>query len=122
MPIPSPKNAKPVDLIVGGNIRSERARLKLSQGALGEKLNITFQQVQKYEKGINRVSASRLVEMCIVFDTPIERLFAGTELDKIKEPNIPPVAYVLAHIFDDIPEAQKLQAISALRAVADSFR
>ena len=63
----------PVDVAVGARIRTIRKSRGLSQGALGAALGLTFQQVQKYERGANRVSASKLVEIanrgCIMMNT-----------------------------------------------------
>jgi len=57
------KSPEPVDIRVGQLIRAQRVALGMSQTALAEKLGLTFQQVQKYEKSANRVSASRLVQI-----------------------------------------------------------
>lgn len=61
----------PIDVHVGKRIKIRRNLLGWSQEALGMKLGLTFQQVQKYEKGLNRVSASRLWDFAVVMDTPI---------------------------------------------------
>ncbi|WP_423337807.1 helix-turn-helix domain-containing protein [Rhizobium sp. HT1-10] len=68
-----------IDLQVGANIRSLRLRSRVSQEALAERLGITFQQVQKYEKGANRISASRMVMVCRALGCEIGDLFEGTE-------------------------------------------
>ncbi|MBB2159453.1 helix-turn-helix domain-containing protein [Gluconacetobacter sacchari] len=70
---------KPVDVHVGGRIRLRRALLGMSQERLGEALGLTFQQVQKYERGTNRVSASRLYELSDVLDVPVSFFFDGLE-------------------------------------------
>ncbi|MFN7124640.1 MAG: helix-turn-helix domain-containing protein [Allorhizobium sp.] len=75
---PKPKMPKPDDVTIGANIRSLRQRRGLSQERLGEALGITFQQVQKYEKGTNRVSGSKLVAVANALAVPLEALFAGT--------------------------------------------
>jgi transcriptional regulator with XRE-family HTH domain len=59
----SKKSPEAVDIQVGAFIRSQRLALGMSQTALADKLDITFQQVQKYEKGTNRVGSSRLVKI-----------------------------------------------------------
>ena len=64
-----------IDRIVGQRLRWRRRELKLTQEQLGEKLGLTFQQVQKYEKGTNRISASRMQEMSQVLDAPISYFF-----------------------------------------------
>lgn len=73
------KNPSKIDQLVGQRLRWRRKELRLTQEQLGEKLSLTFQQVQKYEKGINRVSAGRLFEMACVLDVPVEYFFDGAE-------------------------------------------
>jgi transcriptional regulator with XRE-family HTH domain len=63
--------SSPIDVHVGGRIRLRRTLLGMSQERLGEALGLTFQQVQKYERGTNRVSASRLFDLARVLDVPI---------------------------------------------------
>jgi transcriptional regulator with XRE-family HTH domain len=69
----------PVDTHVGARIRLRRTRLGMSQQRLGAALGLTFQQVQKYEHGINRVGAARLFELGRVLDVPVTFFFAGLE-------------------------------------------
>lgn len=66
---------EPVDLHVGGRIRFRRTLMGLTQSELGEALNLTFQQIQKYERGSNRVSASTLFRMAEVLDVPVSFFF-----------------------------------------------
>jgi transcriptional regulator with XRE-family HTH domain len=68
-----------IDKHVGRRMRFRRKELKLSQEALAERLGVTFQQVQKYERGANRVSAGRLYEMARALDTTIAYFFHGAE-------------------------------------------
>ncbi|CAK02388.1 transcriptional regulator [Bartonella tribocorum CIP 105476] len=65
-----------IDLLVGKRIRLRRKRLKMSQTTLGNALGISFQQVQKYEKGLNRVSAGRLMEISDILNVPISFFYA----------------------------------------------
>ena len=67
----------PVDLHVGIRIRMRRKEMGVSQERLAEALGITFQQVQKYERGFNRISSSRLFEFAKVLDVPVEHFFDG---------------------------------------------
>jgi transcriptional regulator with XRE-family HTH domain len=67
----------PVDLLVGGRIRLLRKRRKMSQAQLGKALGVTFQQIQKYENGKNRVGASRLHLVATALNVPIAELFDG---------------------------------------------
>jgi transcriptional regulator with XRE-family HTH domain len=63
--------ASPIDVHVGARIRMRRTLLGMSQERLGDALGLTFQQVQKYERGVNRVSASRLFDLARVLEVPI---------------------------------------------------
>jgi transcriptional regulator with XRE-family HTH domain len=72
-------NPDPVDIHVGSRIRFNRTEAGLSQETLAEALGITFQQVQKYERGTNRVSASRLYQLALIFNVPIGSFFDGFE-------------------------------------------
>ncbi|MBE7620554.1 helix-turn-helix domain-containing protein [Gluconacetobacter entanii] len=67
----------PVDVYVGSRIRLRRTLLGMSQERLGTALGLTFQQVQKYERGANRVGASRLYDLARVLDVPIAFFFDG---------------------------------------------
>lgn len=71
------KKGKPhdVDIHVGGRVRLRRSALGLSQDQLGAAIGLSFQQVQKYERGANRIGASRLYEMSRVLQTPISFFF-----------------------------------------------
>jgi transcriptional regulator with XRE-family HTH domain len=65
----------PIDVHVGSRIRLRRTLMGISQERLGEALGLTFQQVQKYERGVNRVGASRLFDLSRVLDVPISFFF-----------------------------------------------
>jgi transcriptional regulator with XRE-family HTH domain len=73
------KNLNVIDGLVAQRVRAHRMRIGLSQSQLGEKLGVTFQQIQKYEKGVNRVGAGRLFEMARVFDVSVQALFPNSE-------------------------------------------
>ncbi len=68
---------KQVDKIVGENIRELRKKNNLSQAELGKLLDVTFQQVQKYERGMNRISAGKMFIITREFETTIDRLYEG---------------------------------------------
>lgn len=70
-----PGVANPVDVHVGARIRQRRTLLGLSQEKLGDAVGLTFQQIQKYEKGANRVGASRLYQFSRILDVPIDYFF-----------------------------------------------
>ncbi|MCI0755236.1 helix-turn-helix domain-containing protein [Teichococcus vastitatis] len=65
----------PIDVHVGSRVRLRRTLLGMSQEKLGEALGLTFQQVQKYERGVNRIGASRLFDLARVLDVPIGFFF-----------------------------------------------
>jgi transcriptional regulator with XRE-family HTH domain len=71
------KSPNPIDQHVGSRLRMRRMMLDMSQSGLGDALGITFQQVQKYEKGTNRVSSSRLQQACHILQVPIAFFFEG---------------------------------------------
>lgn len=73
----SNKMAYPVDKHVGSRVRMRRLMLHVSQTRLGDALGITFQQIQKYEKGTNRISASRLQQIADVLKAPVSFFFDG---------------------------------------------
>jgi transcriptional regulator with XRE-family HTH domain len=73
----STKAPNPVDKYVGSRVRMRRNMLGMSQEKLGEALGLTFQQVQKYEKGINRVGASRIQQISEILQVPVSFLFEG---------------------------------------------
>jgi transcriptional regulator with XRE-family HTH domain len=76
----SVKRPDPVDVEVGHRIRIERLARGLSQTALANQLGVTFQQVQKYEKGVNRVGAGRLTKIAEVLGVPVGSFFTGKEV------------------------------------------
>lgn len=69
------KKPNPIDIHVGSRIRLRRNMLGMSQEKLGESLGITFQQIQKYEKGTNRVGASRLQAIASIINVPVSFFF-----------------------------------------------
>lgn len=86
---PATKQPHPVDVYVGQRVRLRRTLLGLSQGRLGDQLGLTFQQVQKYERGANRIAASRLKQMADALDVPIGFFFDGfDDADDLREPAV----------------------------------
>ncbi len=71
----SKKSPNPIDVHVGSRVRLRRMMLGMSQEKLGESLGITFQQIQKYEKGTNRIGASRLQHTATVLKVPVSFFF-----------------------------------------------
>ena len=71
------KAPNPVDRHVGSRVRMRRMMLSMSQEKLGDALDLTFQQVQKYEKGTNRIGASRLQQIAHILQVPVSFFFDG---------------------------------------------
>ncbi|MDE1569582.1 helix-turn-helix domain-containing protein [Aquabacter sp. P-9] len=71
------KAPNPIDKHVGSRVRMRRMMVGMSQEKLGESLGITFQQIQKYEKGTNRIGASRLQQISVVLGVPVAFFFEG---------------------------------------------
>jgi transcriptional regulator with XRE-family HTH domain len=69
------RRANPIDVHVGSRVRMRRMLLGMSQEKLGELLGLTFQQVQKYEKGTNRIGASRLFELSKILAVPVQYFY-----------------------------------------------
>ncbi len=72
----------PLDIALGQTVRLRRRALRMSQQGLARSLGISFQQVQKYERGLNRISFSRLVEICHTLDCTIADLTDGLDTDR----------------------------------------
>jgi len=71
------KAPNPIDKHVGSRVRMRRMMLGMSQEKLGDSLGLTFQQVQKYEKGTNRIGASRLQQISLILQVPVSFFFEG---------------------------------------------
>jgi len=102
----------PIDVMVGKRIRLRRVQRGLSQTELGQKLGVTFQQIQKYENGANRVSCSRLYETANALEVPIGFFFmdsanAGLELAVAEQFDVPDLkdGIHLMTAFRQIPSA-----------------
>jgi transcriptional regulator with XRE-family HTH domain len=76
------KRAGPIDAVVGRTIRALRLSKSISQGTLGRRLGVSFQQVQKYENGTNRVGAGRLAQIAMALDVPMDALLQGVQAIK----------------------------------------
>lgn len=124
-----------IDRVVGQRIRWRRRELKLTQEHLGELLELTFQQVQKYEKGVNRVSAGRLYEIAGVLGVAISYFFEGAEefleaekaefaedLDEPHAPVMTPEMLELISAFQKIEDLSlRKSLLNTVRAAASAF-
>jgi len=114
------KKSTIIDEIVGRNIRIYRLAKGLSQTNLGNKLGITFQQIQKYEKGTNRVGSGRLYQIGIVLNVSVMSFFEGVETAASKKDASPfrlladPLSLRLVQSFSEIASPRTRSAVVAL--------
>jgi transcriptional regulator with XRE-family HTH domain len=120
MPKTSNKSANKVDKIVGRNIRVHRLVRGLTQEGLGGKLGVTFQQIQKYEKGTNRVGSGRLYQIAALLEVPVTSFFEGGEAQSNLRNSSPydlladPVSLRMVQAFSEIPDPKTRRAVLAL--------
>jgi len=111
----APRSPNPVDVHVGTRVRLRRQVLKLSQEKLGEKLGVTFQQVQKYERGANRIGASRLWKMAEVLDVPVSFFYDGLTGEyahaEVAEDDQSPIVYDFINSSDGVELAKAVLKI-----------
>ena len=108
-----------VDQHVGAQLRARRVELGMSQTVVADKLGLTFQQVQKYERGYNRVSVSRLYDLTEILDVDIEFFFQGFRDWEIPES---PDAWTsdvweLIEVFNQLPEKLRMSLRLLLKSV-----
>lgn len=82
------KQPNPIDIHVGSRVRLRRMMLGMSQEKLGEQLGITFQQIQKYEKGTNRIGASRLQHISTILSVPVSFFFEDAPASPDAQPGM----------------------------------
>jgi transcriptional regulator with XRE-family HTH domain len=117
--IENKKKPNPIDIHVGSRVRLRRNMLGMSQEKLGESLGITFQQIQKYEKGTNRVGASRLQAISTVLNVPVSFFFEDA-------PGTSPVTGGMAEasstsfVVDFLSSAEGLQLNRAFAKISDA--
>lgn len=106
------RTPNPVDLHVGGRVRIRRKMLGVSQEHLADALKLTFQQVQKYERGANRVSASKLYEIAKTLQVPVAYFFDGLANPVTDEADeVGAAAHRVVTDFLNTPEGLELAAI-----------
>jgi len=121
---PAAKNRikpNPIDVQVGSRVRLRRNMLGLSQEKLGTSIGLTFQQVQKYERGANRIGASRLHELSRVLDVPVSFFF--DDMDPVRAPAIPGgFAEPPAEAFDSDPlrRRETVELVDAYYTIEDA--
>ncbi|MEP2980014.1 MAG: helix-turn-helix domain-containing protein [Lentilitoribacter sp.] len=113
------KKPNPIDVHVGSRIRLRRTMLSMSQEKLGEALGITFQQIQKYEKGTNRVGASRLQNISSVLNVPVSFFFEDAPGDQASEQPGMAEANSSNYVVDFLSSSEGLQLNRAFIKIED---
>jgi transcriptional regulator with XRE-family HTH domain len=113
------KSPNPIDKHVGSRVRMRRMMISMSQEKLGEKLGITFQQIQKYEKGTNRIGASRLQQIANVLGVPVAFFFEGAPVPDGSAKGFSDAASP-AYVSDFLATSDGLALTKAFMKVADS--
>ena len=113
----------PVDIHVGKRVRHRRWMVGMTQQQLAEKVGIKFQQIQKYETGMNRVSASRLYEIARTLDVPVSHFFEGLENEPVQESQdvlSDKEAMELIRSYYAIPENQRRRLFDLARVLSET--
>lgn len=113
------KKPNPIDIHVGSRIRLRRTMLGMSQEKLGESLGITFQQIQKYEKGTNRVGASRLQNISNILNVPVSFFFEDAPGNNANSPSGMAEASSSNYVVDFLSSSEGLQLNRAFVKIAD---
>jgi len=113
------KSPNPIDKHVGSRVRMRRMMVSMSQEKLGEKLGITFQQIQKYEKGTNRIGASRLQQIANVLGVPVGFFFEGAPVPDGSAKGFSEAASP-AYVSDFLATSDGLALTKAFMKVTDS--
>jgi transcriptional regulator with XRE-family HTH domain len=108
--------AHEIDVCVGQRLRARRTALGISQGRLGQQLGLTFSQVQKYEKGTNRIGAGRLYHLAAILGVPVHYFFEGLDEPKLRthQPVAAAGAAEIQDLFDRISDENARRALLSL--------
>ncbi|MEO1100379.1 MAG: helix-turn-helix transcriptional regulator [Pseudomonadota bacterium] len=111
------KSPSDIDRIIGQRLRLRRRELKLTQDKLAQLLNLTFQQVQKYEKGVNRIAAGRLYDIAKGLGVPITYFYDGVE--DMLENNRQALAEENPDAAAPVMTGEMLELVAAFQAIKD---
>ena len=117
--IENKKKPNPIDIHVGSRVRLRRTMLGMSQEKLGEALGITFQQIQKYEKGTNRVGASRLQNISTILNVPVSFFFEDAPGDSAGAQSGMAEANSSNYVVDFLSSSEGLQLNRAFVKISD---
>ena len=115
---PTTKAPNPIDKHVGSRVRMRRMLVGMSQEKLGEALGLTFQQVQKYEKGTNRIGASRLHRIASVLGVPIEFFYDGAPHGSAAAPGFAESSSS-TYVSDFLSTGEGVQLVKAFLGIKD---
>ncbi len=115
----SAKTPNPIDKYVGSRVRMRRIMLGMSQEKLGEALSLTFQQIQKYEKGTNRIGASRVQQIAEVLQVPVSFFFEGGPTGTTVSANGMSEAPSPAYVSDFLATSEGLALTRAFTRITD---
>lgn len=113
------KSPNPIDKHVGSRVRMRRMMISMSQEKLGEQLGITFQQIQKYEKGTNRIGASRLQQIANVLGVPVAFFFEGAPTPQGTAPGSFRESPSPAYVSDFLATSDGLALVKSFMRVRD---
>ncbi|HWV82060.1 MAG TPA: helix-turn-helix transcriptional regulator [Hyphomicrobiaceae bacterium] len=115
------RRPNPIDVHVGNRVRLQRMLIGISQEKLGERLGLTFQQVQKYEKGINRIGASRLFELSRVLGVPVQFFYDDAPASGSQQSATPGFAERSSdsHVFEFLSSREGLELNRAFSRITD---
>ena len=113
------KLPNPVDVHVGGRLKMRRVLMGISQEKLGESLDVTFQQIQKYEKGANRISASRLYDISRILSVPVQFFFDGIKHGKAARKSESQIESEASRLVDLLSSADGAQFIRTFSEIED---
>ena len=113
-------NPNPIDIHVGSRVRLRRTLMGMSQEKLGDALGLTFQQVQKYERGVNRIGSSRLYHLSKILDVPIAYFF--DDMTPLVKGAMPGMAETAQHVFvpDPLAKRETLELVRAYYGISDA--
>jgi len=116
------KQPNPIDIHVGSRVRLRRMMLSMSQEKLGEQLGITFQQIQKYEKGTNRIGASRLQHIARVLSVPISFFFEDAPATPGSAPTGVEESSSTSYVVDFLSSSEGIQLNKAFVRIKDAHQ
>lgn len=109
----------PIDASVGAQVRALRRQRSLTQTQLGEVLGLTFQQIQKYERGTNRISASKLAMLAAALKVPVNAFFEGCE-DGVAHTGDSDDIRMLVASFEEMPASVQADFLRMVKSIASA--